>query len=179
MENQIFKWHLIGFIFINIVGSLFHFVFEWSGYWPPIGAISAVNESVWEHLKLVFWPLVFFSLIEYRFIKEEANNIIFGKELAAYLMLFTIVAIFYTYEFITGSHLFLVDIASFVISIIVGQVVSYKILTASQVPKIISVLSWISIIFLGFCFVLFTYFPPHLPIFMDSTNGTYGIAVST
>ena len=65
MENSILKWEILGIIFIFSLGSFFHFLFELSGELYLIGAISAVNESVWEHLKLSYFPLAIFSVIEY------------------------------------------------------------------------------------------------------------------
>ncbi|MCW4022413.1 MAG: DUF6512 family protein [archaeon] len=38
---------------------------------PFVGAFSAVNESVWEHLKLGFWPLILYTAIEYWKIKNK------------------------------------------------------------------------------------------------------------
>lgn len=61
--KSVFRWELGGIIFIVVLGSLLHFVYGLSGYWHPIGIIAAVNESVWEHLKLGFWPTVIFPLL--------------------------------------------------------------------------------------------------------------------
>lgn len=174
-EDYILRWHLIGFIFISIVGTLFHFTFQLSGYNKVIGAISPVNESVWEHLKLVYFPLMIFSLIEYFYIKDKANNILVGKAVAAYIMPLTIVVIFYSYEFITGAHSFVIDISSFFISIIIGQILSYKILSMEEIPSICSIISGIAIIILGVIFVIFTFYPPNLEIFRDGLTGSYGI----
>jgi hypothetical protein len=46
-------YKLVGIVFIIIIGSLLHFTFELSGH-QAIGVFSAVNESVWEHLKLSY-----------------------------------------------------------------------------------------------------------------------------
>jgi hypothetical protein len=175
LEDEILRWHLIGFVFISIVGSLFHFTFELSGHNKLVGAFSAVNESVWEHLKLIYFPLMIFSVIEYFYIKDTANNIVIGKTVAAYIMPITIIVIFYSYEFITGSHSFIIDISSFLISIIIGQILSYKILTMEEIPTIISIISGIAIIVLAIIFVIFTFYPPHLEIFRDGVTGSYGI----
>jgi hypothetical protein len=175
MNNEIFKWELIGMIFIILVGSLFHFVFELSGNFPPVGAIAAVNESVWEHLKLGYWPLVFFSIIEYKFLKDKAKNIGLAKLLAAITIILTIIIIFYSYTAILGEDILIIDILSFVIAIIVGQIVSYKVLSSSQFSNWINLISWTLFIILGVLFVVFTYFPPELFLFEDPLTGLYGI----
>ncbi len=69
----------------------------------------------------------------------------------------------------------LLDIISFILAIVVGHLLSYKILTKSPYSDSISLLSLIRIIAIGIIFVLFTYLPPHIPIFQDSLTGLYGI----
>ena len=64
MNRKIFAYELAGIVFIIILGSLLHFTFEFSGGNPVVGVFSAVNESIWEHLKLAFWPAILFALIE-------------------------------------------------------------------------------------------------------------------
>ena len=63
MKRSILRWELVGIIVISILGSVLHFVFEWSGNWAPVGVIAAVNESVWEHFKIAFWPALFYAHI--------------------------------------------------------------------------------------------------------------------
>jgi hypothetical protein len=175
MKNKILQWEIIGIIFVIIVGTLFHFLFEWLFSWPPIGAITAVNESVWEHLKLPYWPLIIFSLIEYNYIKEDTKNFIIGKAITALISIGTILIIFYSYTAILGVEILIIDILSFFVGVIIGQFVSYKIITLNELQKWIRIVSWIIIIGLGLSLIIFTYLPPHLPIFQDSESGLYGI----
>jgi hypothetical protein len=175
MNKKILIWEIIGIVFISLLGSFMHFLFEISGSWPPIGAIAAVNESVWEHLKLGYWPLIFFALIEYKFIKEEINNFALAKFVGSLLIIGVIIVFFYSYTAILGEDLLILDILSFILSIVIAQLVSYKILTIKQLRKSISIISLIGLVILGFLFILFTYFPPHIPLFQDAVSGGYGI----
>ena len=52
MQKRLLRWELIGFAFTGAVGTLLHFVYEWTGGNPLIAAFCAVNESTWEHMKL-------------------------------------------------------------------------------------------------------------------------------
>ena len=178
MENRnlILKWQIFGFFFIIIVGSFFHFLFELSGYFFLVGAIAAVNESVWEHLKLAFWPIILFALIEYKYIKKEESNFGLAKAAASYVAPILIVIIFYTYTAIIGMHLLLMDILTFIVAVFVAQLINYKLLISRELPNYTKIISMVFIIVLAFIFVLFTYLPPHLPIFRDSTTGFYGIS---
>ena len=67
---------LTAFIIIGILGSLSHFVYEWSGNNRFVGYFFAVNESTWEHLKLLFFPTVVYSVIEYFLVKNKIANYI-------------------------------------------------------------------------------------------------------
>lgn len=175
MKKTILKWEVLGTIFVVAIGGLFHFMFELFNYWRPLGVIFPVNESVWEHLKLPYWPLIIFSLIEYYFIRKEANNFILGKTISFIISISTILIIFYSYTTIFGVELLIVDILSFVLGVIIGQFVSYKILTKEQLSTWYINASWIIFIAFGIIFAIFTYFPPTLPIFQDSETGLYGI----
>jgi hypothetical protein len=174
-EKKVLIWELIGILFVTIVGSLFHFVFEWLGNWGPIGGFFPVNESVWEHLKLPFWSLLIFGLIEYNFVKDETSNLIIGKTIASIIGIATILIVFYSYTSIFGIELLVVDILSFILGVVFGQLASYKIITKEKLSNWILYMSWIIIIVLGLIFFLFTYITPHLPIFQDSGTGLYGI----
>jgi hypothetical protein len=84
-DRSVLVYEMVGTVFIIILGSILHFTFEWSGGNPVAGAFSAVNESVWEHLKLVFWPALLFMLIDYRPSKKTANNLGLAKTVCVYL----------------------------------------------------------------------------------------------
>jgi len=175
MKKSILRWELGGIFFIIVIGSLLHFAFEWSGRAIPIAPIAAVNESVWEHLKLAFWPALVYAALEYRRFGKSANNFFFAKTLGIYLMPITIVVLFYSYESILGHGLLIADIAIFVVAVIVGQLVSYKLLTASPLPERLNRLAPIALAVLGILFVVFTFYPPQVPLFRDSVTGAYGI----
>jgi hypothetical protein len=174
-NKKVLTYELIGIVFIIILGSVLHFTFEWSGTNPVVGAFSAVNESVWEHLKLAFWPTLLFALIELVPLRRVVNNFVLAKTASVYVMVTIIPAIFYSYTAFTGESLFAIDIASFVIAVIVGQLVSYKLLTYR---KISSRLNWVALAFLvalAVAFVVFTFLPPQVTLFQDSVTGGYGI----
>jgi hypothetical protein len=170
-ENVILRYELFGMLFVSVLGGLLHFTFELSGFNPVIGTFSAVNESVWEHLKLGFWPIILLTIIEYFLIKKQTNNFFVGKATSALTIILVIPVIFYSYTIFTGESIFLIDILSFFIAVIIGQILSYKILTHNQILK---KLEWISIavlIILAILFIAFTFYPPDLPLFQDPISG--------
>ena len=141
----------------------------------PAGAIAAVNESIWEHLKLGFWPALLYAALEYGRFGKSANNFLFAKTAGIYLIPVTIVVLYYAYTAILGHGLLPVDIAIFVVAVIVGQVVSYRLLTAPPLPAMLNRFSPVALAVLAILFVLFTFYPPEFPLFRDSVTGGYGI----
>ncbi len=119
--KKVLRWEMWGTVLIIILGTLLHFVYEWSGETRLIAIFGAVNESVWEHLKLTFWPAVLWAIIEMPFLKREYPNFWFAKAVGILAMPLIIVMIFYSYTSIVGRTLLVVDLLSFVIAVLVGQ----------------------------------------------------------
>jgi hypothetical protein len=175
MKRTVLKWELIGIAVISILGSAFHFLFELSGEWPPVGAIAAVNESVFEHLKLTFWPTLLYAAATYRIIRKDSRNFLIAKTAAVYIMPLTIIVLFYGYTTLTGIESVIIDILIFIIAVAVGQLIGYLILTARQLPMWLKWSSLVLLVGLAFIYGVFTFYPPHIPFFMDSVTGGYGI----
>ena len=153
-----------------------HFIYEWSGNNVIISSFSAVNESVWEHLKLVFYPMLILGVIEYYFVKNIANNYIEAKAIGIFTAISFIVISFFTYTGIIGTNFFIIDILIFIISIILGEWTSYKLMKRKNESTIqTKILAGGILIFLLSCFIIFTYVTPQVNLFRDFTNGTYGI----
>jgi hypothetical protein len=168
-------YELTGIIFIITLGTILHFTFEWSGNQAIVGIFSAVNESVWEHLKLGFWPATLFTLIEYQQLKSN-SNFLTAKTTSIYLIPTTITAIFYSYTAILHETILAIDILTFIIAVIIGQLASYKLLTWKTLPPNLNKIALTALILLCLAFVLFTFYPPHIEPFQDPITGTYGIS---
>ena len=176
MKKYIFKWEVYGIIFVFLVGALLHFVFEWSGNSSIVGAIASVNESVWEHFKQGFWPMCLFAAIEHRFIRSNTSNFLAAKGTAVLLIPIITGLVFYAYTAITGTEILIVDILIFLLAVTVGQMISYKIMTLSSLPKLTNYAGIAVILLIGLILITFTYYPPHWPILLDKNTMIYGIA---
>jgi hypothetical protein len=174
-NKTVLIYELIGIVFIIFLGSTLHFAFALSGNQPVVGAFSAVNESIWEHLKLAFWPALLLTVIEYPLLRKAANNFFIAKAIGVYLMVTIIPLVFYSYTAFSGKSIFAIDISSFVVAVLIGQLLSYKILIYRQLPRNLNKIAFAAIILLAIAFILFTYYPPQLQIFKDSLTGKYGI----
>ena len=175
-NKTVLIYELIGIVFIIFLGSALHFTFALSGNQPIVGAFSAVNESIWEHLKLAFWPALLLITIEYPLLRKTANNFFIAKAIGVYLMVTIIPIVFYSYTAFSGKSIFAIDISSFVVAVTIGQLLSYKLLTYRQLTRNINKIAVAAIILLAIAFILFTYYPPQLQIFKDSLTGKYGMS---
>jgi hypothetical protein len=168
-------WELVGVLFILVVGSSFHFVFEWTGESLLVAPFVPVNESVWEHLKMAFWPTLLWAFVERAPLRGRVNNFMLAKSVGILLMPFVIAAIFYAYTAVLGHHLLALDAGSFVAAILLGQFVSYRLLTGDQRSPVDNRVIPLFVILTAVAFVVFTFIPPHIGLFMDGPSGQFGI----
>jgi len=174
MKKYVLKWELSGIAFVFMLGALLHFLFEWSGESRIVGLFASVNESVWEHFKQGFWPMCLYAAVEYSFLRGRVSNFLTAKAVAVYMIPIITGLVFYAYTAIIGEEILIVDILIFLVAIVVGQLTCYKIITLVKLPKYTNVVSLFFIILLALILVLFTFYPPRLPIFLDA-RGFYGI----
>jgi len=164
---------LFGMVFIALVGTALHFTYDLSGGNLIVAVFSAVNESVWEHLKLVFWPAVAFAFIEIAYLHRIPSSFLPAKAVSVWLMPTVIIAMFYTSRlFIEESIAF--DLFTFYFSIILGQLVGMKIMMR-QSMKLVSYSALLAIALLASAFIYFTFYPPQIFLFQDPVTGGYGI----
>ena len=173
MNKSIFKFQLFSAIFIAILGTFFHFTYNWSEENFIVGLFSAVNESTWEHLKLLFFPTLLTIIIGYFYIGKDIPNFLCSKTLGLITsMLFTII-FFYTYTGILGYNIAIINILTFYIAVILGEYTTYRIMLSNfKCNKKIAIII-LSVLFA--CFVIFTFNTPQIGLFKDPVNGGYGI----
>jgi hypothetical protein len=174
-SRAIFRWEITGAVFVILVGSALHFTFAWTGEWRPIALVAAVNESIWEHLKLAFWPGLFWSLLAQKRIGSRLLDRLAVKGLTLSLTAVLIVVIFTSYTAILGRNLLLLDIGTFVIAVLIGQIVSAVLIIFGALGSALFALGLILVAVQLAAYSLFTYFPPDLWLFVDVRNGLRGI----
>lgn len=174
-KKKILIWEMAGMAFIFLLGALFHFIYEMSGYLKPIAVIGAVNESTWEHIKIGFWPAFIFGIIEFFSFGRKIKAFLFAKSISYLVIAFLIPGLFYLYIFITGENNLAVDILIFLIAIIVAQLASYKIISGRRYHAWMQVIGIILLIIEVLAFSLLTYYPPRFELFRDPIYGKFGI----
>ncbi len=159
--------HIAGGVFTLIVGSLLHFVWEWSGYSDLTAVFSAVNESTWEHLKLIFVPFVVFSVYEYARYGKHTPCFFAVKARSVLLGMMTIITVFYTYTGILGENYFMLDISTFVLGVVISYLYSYRHMTAPIKPSFAYTepLAVCVLLVIMAAFTVFTFVPPAMGLF--------------
>lgn len=169
--NKLKKIELINLIIIIILGTILHFTFELSNNNLFVASFSAVNESTWEHLKLLFFPVLLTTLGSFCFLKKDFPNYIITKTKALLLGLIFIVVFFYTYTGILGFNIAFLDILSFFIACFIVYLYSYKNINNCKNNFLGIFILFILLIL----FIIFTFYPPHIGIFKDPITNNYGI----
>ena len=168
------KWIIISVILSLILGTLLHFTYEWSGENKIVAIFSAVNESTWEHLKLTFYPMTLMALIGSFFIKNKTRNYWFSQATGILFSITFITVFFYTYTGIIGTNFAVIDILSFVISILLGEYIIYKLLLSKKEYNIEKI-SIVLIFVLLLSFIVYTFEPYQIQYFKDPIDESYGI----
>lgn len=179
-ENQklIKKLSIWGAVFVVVSGSLLHFCYEWSGENFVVGLLAPVNESLWEHMKLVFTPMILFAFIDWYYLRGKVNNLCFAllKEIGVAIIF--ILAVFYIYASIIGHSILAVDISSFVIGVVLAKWLGYKILIGrfkNWEFKGLNIISAVLLTIVAAFFIYATINPPQINLFNDPVTNTYGI----
>lgn len=175
MKNNLSRWQLGGFVFTSVFGVLLHFAYDWSGENSFIALFSGVNESTWEHTKLLFFPMFIFSLIESRFIAKDHKNFWCTKLLGTLLGILLIPAIFYTYNGAFGKSPDFVNIG-----IYFAAAAAVYVFEARRMQKECSFclprgLCLVLLCLIALLYMILTGTPVKIPLFLDPTNGRYGI----
>ncbi|MEO1204779.1 MAG: DUF6512 family protein [Pseudomonadota bacterium] len=167
---------LLATIPIFVAGSALHFAYGWLGQWLPAALFAAVNESVWEHLKIAFWPALLWAVIQVRLGRPPEDGYWAARSFGLFAMSVLIIIVFYSYTAILGENLLLLDIATFAIAILVGQTVSNLALRAVGRRKVLPMVGMTMLLLQLAAFAAFTFAPPHLMLFQDGRNGLYGVS---
>ncbi len=167
-----FKKILFHTIIIFIVCSIFHFGYEWVPSFLT-SLFFPVNESVFEHLKMIFTATCFFSLISNFFYHDK--NILFKTYLRSMTTIIILLILYLPINYLIGENMITTFIILF-ISIFLSEMICSRI----SVTKEYSLINKISLILLILNFVIFaicTYYPPKMELFLDEKYNQYGIKI--
>ena len=168
------KWKKADIIFCIIaciLGVFFHFVYEWSGNNPAVAPFFPISESTWEHLKLIYFPVLLLSVPEYFMLMPFQRSGFWSTRFLSTIagMILTVI-LFYTSTGVYGKNVDVLNVIIYFISMIMVYVLSYNTVYSkrkSNVPDIVGLLCFLLLILV---FAFFTYFPPNIGLFQNPAN---------
>ena len=174
MKRSIGLWQLMGFAVTSLGGTLLHFLYEWLGEAAWIAPISGVNESTWEHMKLLFVPMFIFAIIQSFFFKEQEN--FWCVKLRGILLGISLIPIiFYTYNGVIGHSPDWINIAIFFVSAAITYIYETRQFNNARIVCKKSKFAIALLCTIAIMFVVFTFATPEIGIFKDPLTGSYGI----
>lgn len=175
MKISVSKWQFFGFLFTGLGGVLLHFAYDWSGQSPLLAPISGVNESTWEHMKLLFFPMLIFALIQSRYFKERHPDFWCIKLYGILLGLALIPIMFYTFNGALGPSPDWYNIAIYYQAAAAAFLLENHLFKYGPIPCPTPYLALGILALLAVAFGVLTWFPPHIPLFRDPLTGSYGL----
>ena len=174
MKRTVWLWQLFGFAVTALGGTLLHFLYDLTGGATWTAPFSGVNESTFEHMKLLFWPMLVYAIIQSFFFKDYENFWCI-KTRGILLGLILIPVIFYTYNGAVGKSPDLLNISIFFISAAIVFLWETAKLNRNTAHGPCRPFALFTLISLALAFLIFTFYPPHIGLFLDPVTGRYGI----
>lgn len=155
---------ILRYLFVVLLGVFLHFAYELSGKNPIVGLFASVNESIWEHLKLLFFPFLILTLWDLFTTQKNSLCILPARTLGILAGLLFIVVVFYTVTGILGFHASWLNIFIYLLSVAFAFWVEKKLYEHCN-PLSVKLAIAILILFI-ILFIVFTISPPTLGIFI-------------
>lgn len=160
------------FILVCGLGILSHFLYDLSGQNILVGFFTSINESTWEHLKLLFFPMVFITILETIFSKKKLKDCIPARTIGILAGMTFIIIVFYTFWGISGRLVDFVNITIYIVAVWFAFRTEKYLLNKKKLPDLcicIAILISITILF-----IIFTLHSPEVGIFYDLSQHPKG-----
>ncbi|MBR5153155.1 MAG: hypothetical protein IKW60_06500 [Clostridia bacterium] len=174
MKHQnLILWQGAGVLFTGICGVILHFLFAWTNQCALVAPFSAVNESIWEHMKLLFFPMLLFAMAESRYHAREILNFWCIKLVGTVFGVVSIPVLYYTLNGAFGTMPDWVNIAIFFVAALASFGMETR-MFRNGAPCFFRGAGW-AFLLLAVLFAVWTFLPPLFPLFKDPIANTYGI----
>ncbi len=174
MKRSIDLWQLMGFAVTSLGGTLLHFLYDWSGGAVLAALFAGVNESTWEHIKLLFWPMLLYAIVQ-SFFWSNREDFWCVKLKGIVLGLVLIPVIFYTSNGVIGSTPDWFNIAIFFITAAIVYVYETRQFTRGTTRCRFPKFAFAILCVIAGLFAVFTFATPEIGIFKDPLTGSYGV----
>ncbi len=176
MNTKKFKiFEIVGVPIIYLIATFLHFVYDLTDGSTLAILFGSVNESVWEHIKIIAVGFTVWTIIEFLFIRPPFKKFVTAKVFMLYFLSFLIPIFFYTYNLFTKKPVLWLDLVSTLVFIALTQYISYKIIVNENKLSDYYPLALMLLMLYYLMFFSFTVFPPKLELFRDPETGMFGI----
>lgn len=169
------KMIIVNSILTFILCFLTHFLYTWLPN-PMFSILFPVNESIWEHMKMIYTTILLYGIIEAFIMKKFKiihNNFLISTLLKAVICIPIDLIIYLPILKIFGEHMIVTFIILF-ISILISNIIGYFILKLNEI-KYEKTISIIAIILIYVVMGILTYKPLKYDLFYDRVEQKYGI----
>jgi hypothetical protein len=174
--ERIVEFSLWMIIPVGIVGSVLHFLFDWTKHNRFVAVFAAVNESYWEHVKMAIWPVFLLQGILFGAGGFHYSSFVPAATIALYSIPISMVGLVFLYKAIFRRNILWLDISLFFVVIAIAQVLFALILEQLSADASLVGLSVLFLCGLVAAFARFTFKPPREPdVFIDPLNKKYGV----
>ena len=151
---------IITWIAAVLAGCVLHFLYEWQPN-AVTALFSPINESIWEHIKLVFWPYLGAALV----LNRGRPGGIRPWLLVLPLLCAIVLGLGWVYHVMLGGEAMWVDIAIYILVMAIGFWLPTRFSGAFQGAKWLlpSLIAGILALLIGW----FTLYPPEGLLFRD------------
>ena len=161
---------------LGILGSLLHFLFDWTHHNRIAAVFGAVNESYWEHIKIAVWPVALLQLVLFAAGGWRQPSFVPAATIALYAVPVSMIGLVFLYKRLTRRNVLGLDIAVFLLVIGIAQTVFVLVLTELAAGWATIVVAAAFLVALVASFLWFTLHPPEEPdVFIDPIARTYGL----
>jgi len=108
IKKQNLSFYLGAFI-IFILSALFHYLYDFTDIFI-FSFFSAINESVFEHIKITYFAAIFYSFYLYYYVFDKNKSVISGTFFGLIFIYIFIPTVFYGYTNILGTHKVIIDL---------------------------------------------------------------------
>lgn len=175
-EKSIRLAFFLSSIFIFLLSTLSHFAFKWSNYNDFVGFFAPTNESVFQHLKMFFYPIILYYLITFLIFSQKwdihPNQWFLAPLLSILITSFIVTGTYYMFQYGLNIESMAVDILSLAIGLIVSSIVSYRIYKYNKSLRLPGVISLIFILVLAIGVTYLDTNPQQTDLFYDHENKT-------
>lgn len=174
MKLSLKKWQVIGFIFTGIAGVLLHFLYDLTGGSVLVAPFSAVNESIFEHMKLLFFPMFVFALVQSRYMEEKRQAFWCVKLVGILSGVVLIPVLYYTLNGAFGTMPDWTNIAIFFITAAISYILETWLFSQKNKKCKSSENAFLALCLIAVIFATLTFSPLQFPLFQDPVSGGYG-----